>query len=92
MFASGEAATRSELVLCVGYLESGEGTVPSLFFRGRQIALTVRSRILPDMILTLTHSVRLLPCIVKITSVPRTTSRAVPRPPLAINRKGANIG
>ena len=47
---------------------------------GRGIARAVRSRILPGMILTLTHSARLLPSVVKITPVPRTISRAIPRP------------
>ena len=45
------------------------------------------SRILPDVILTLVHSTRLLPCVVKIMSVPRSVSRAIPRPPLAVNKR-----
>ena len=63
------------------------GTVPStpendsaIVLHGRGIARAVRSRILPGMILTLTHSARLLPSVVKITPVPRTISRAIPRP------------
>ncbi len=38
------------------------------------------SRILPDMILTLVHSTRLLPWVVKIMSVPRSVSRATVSP------------
>ena len=44
------------------------------------------------MILTLVHSTRLLPQVVKIMSVPRSVSRAIPRPPLAIHEKSAEIG
>ena len=36
------------------------------------------SRILPDVILTLVHGTRLLPWVVKIMSVPRSDSRAIP--------------
>ena len=59
----------------------------------REISLRARyrpsrtSRILPDVILTLVHNTRLLPCVVKIMSVPRSVSRAIPRPPLAVNWK-----
>jgi len=43
------------------------------------------------MILTLVHSTRLLPCVVKITSVPRTASRAIPPTPLDVHRKSTEI-
>ena len=42
------------------------------------IARSAALRILPDVILTLVHSTRLLPLIVKIMSVPRSVSRAIP--------------
>ena len=48
------------------------------------------SRILPDVILTLVHSTRLLPWVVKIMSVPRSVSRAIPRPPLAVQKVADN--
>ena len=41
---------------------------------------TRTSRILPDVILTLVHSTRLLPEVVKIMSVPRSVSRATVSP------------
>ena len=41
---------------------------------------TRTSRILPDVILTLVHSTRLLPWVVKIMSVPRSVSRATVAP------------
>ena len=61
-----------------------------------QISLRARyrpirtSRILPDVILTLVHSTRLLPWVVKIMSVPRSVSRAIPRPPLAVQKVAGN--
>ena len=43
-------------------------------------ARSAASRILPDVILTLVHSTRLLPWVVKIMSVPRSVSRATVAP------------
>ena len=63
---------------------------------GVEISLRARdhpirtSRIPPDVILTLVHSTRLLPWVVKIMSVPRSVSRAIPRPPLAVKKRTDN--
>ena len=48
--------------------------------RGRQLARPALRRILPDMFLTLEHSTRLLPWVIKIMSVPRSVSRATVAP------------